>query len=119
MSNSRVSTPPYPDVKQVNDERWVPPLPDASKPTVRVPLCLGCNGVHGSVNVEMNCLRKALAQSREQVKTLLSDPVREAGTTLLKLRGEVAAVNSLPCSKDGQVEVLRSGKRRPSSFAQG
>lgn len=118
MSNSRVSTPPYPDVKQVNDERWVPPLPDASKPTVQVRLCLGCGGVHGSVNVEMNCLRSSLLQAREDAK--MSEEVRRAGEALLALRKSVAETQALPHSKDGSIASrLKPGKRNPESFAQG
>ena len=116
MSNSRVLGP-YPDIKQVNDERWVPPLPDAVKPTVLVSPCLGCGRLPSGHPGHENCLRAEILRLREQLK--LSEGVREAGELLLKIRREVKAINALPCSKGGSIEYLRTGKRDPSSFSQG
>lgn len=113
MSNSRV----YPDVKQVNDERWVPPLPDAQKPTVRVPACLGCNRLPSGHPGHEVCLMAEILRLR--VLLVLSDEVRKAGELLLKIRREVKQVLALPASKGGQVEYLRTGKRDSSSFSQG
>jgi hypothetical protein len=117
MSNSRVESA-YPDVKQVNDERWVPPLPDAQKPTVRVPACLGCNRLPSGHPGHEVCLRTEILRLRALLA--LSDEVREAGELILKIRREVKQVMAaLPASKGGQVEYLRTGKRDPSSFSQG
>ncbi len=117
MSNSRVSTP-YPDIKQVNDERWVAPLPDDQKPVdPNTPLCLGCGRYHGSVNAELRCLRAHLQRAREAA--ILPTQIREAGEAMLRVRTEIDEVRSMPCSKDGSVQQLRTGKRPASSFAQG
>lgn len=65
MSNSRVPSA-YPIATQVNDERWVPPLPDAQKPVdPDTPKCHGCGRYHGSAGVELSCLRKAIAELRK------------------------------------------------------
>jgi hypothetical protein len=111
MSNSRVVSH-YPDIKQITDERWVPPLPDASKPVdPSSPKCLGCSRYHGSPGVELNCLRSHLLQAREAA--VLSDEVRNAGLALLALRKSVAETQALPYSRGGLVEFhLFNGKRR-------
>jgi hypothetical protein len=116
MSNSRVLGP-YPDIKQVNDERWVPPLPDSSKPTILVSACLGCARRPASHPGHENCLTAEIIRLREQLK--FSEEVRGAGELLLKIRREVKAINALPCSKGGSIEYLRTGKRDLSSFSQG
>ena len=113
MSNSRVLSH-YPDVKQVNDERWIPPLPDAQKPTVKVPACLGCNRLPSGHPGHENCLKAEILRLREELK--LTAEVREAGLYLLKLRREVAATQALPHSKGGLIEFhLFNGKRRPET----
>ena len=112
-NNSRV----YPDIKQVNDERWVPPLPDAQKPVIRVPACLGCARLPSGHPGHEVCLRTEILRLRALLA--LSDEVREAGELILKIRREVKQVMALPASKGGQVEYLRTGKRDPSSFSQG
>jgi hypothetical protein len=118
MSNSRVESA-YPDVKQVNDERWVPPLPDSQKPIVRVRPCLGCLRLpEGHPGTEV-CMRAEILRLRNEVRTLLSDDVRKAGTALLQLRREVEESKKTPCSAGGSVEQMRTGKRPASSFAQG
>jgi hypothetical protein len=46
----------YPDLKQADDERWIAPLPDDQKHTVKVAPCLGCGRLpHAD---ELNCLRR-------------------------------------------------------------
>jgi hypothetical protein len=90
MSNSRVLMNPYPVANQVSDERWIPPLPDAQKPVdPNSPKCLGCGRYHGSVGVEMNCLRRALVEVRQDAK--ISDDLRKAGETMFRIRREVVA----------------------------
>ena len=94
MSNSRVSVSTYPVVNQVNDERWVPPLPDAQKPTdPNTPHCAGCGGYHGSVNAERLCMRAALAAARDRLRTLDL------------IEGSIRAIKELPSSEGGSVQV--------------
>lgn len=59
MNNSRVQVlNPYPVVNQVNEERFVSPLPEPHKPVLLVPPCLGCGKLpHPD---ELNCLRRAV-----------------------------------------------------------
>jgi hypothetical protein len=111
MSNSRVLVNPYPVTNQVSDERWVPPLPDDQKPVdPNSPKCLGCGRYHGSIGIEMNCLRAALLQARQDAK--IPDDLRKAGEAMLRIRREVAA-NLL------KWKAYDPNKRFPGSFAQG
>jgi hypothetical protein len=113
MSNSRVLGS-YPDIKQVNDERWVPPLPDASKPTILVPPCLGCSRLPSGHPGHEVCLRAEILRLHEEVRVLKTDEVRAAGIALLALRKSVAETQTLPHSKGGLIEFhLHNGKRRP------
>lgn len=107
MSNSRVSVSAYPVVNQVNDERWVPPLPDAQKPTdPNTPHCAGCGRYHGSVNAERLCMRAALIAARIRLRKL--DYIERMGRE----------ANALPRTSGGLVEELMQG-RKPGTFAQG
>ena len=103
MSNSRVSVSTYPVVNQVNDERWVPPLPDAQKPTdPNTPHCAGCGKYHGSVNVECLCMRAALTAARVRLKKL--DYIERM----------IQDTKELPCSKGGSVEERCKGRSKGS-----
>ena len=107
MSNSRVSVSTYPVVNQVNDERWVPPLPDAQKPTdPNTPHCAGCGKYHGSVNAERLCMRAALAAARDRLRTLDL------------IEGSIRDIKELPSSEGGSVQERRKGRSK-GSFAQG
>lgn len=93
MSNSRVSSA-YPIATQVNDERWVPPLPDKQKPIdPDTPKCYGCGSYHGSTNVELACMRRTIAELRRAPARAELDRLREevriAARVAERLRGEL------------------------------
>lgn len=118
MSNSRVPNP-YPLVNQVSDERWVPPLPDAQKPVdPNSPKCHGCGRYHSIQQVEVFCLRHALAQVRDQLRVARSVETVKAGLLLLRLRREVAELDATQ-AKDRSLTRGPRIVRNPDSFSQG
>jgi hypothetical protein len=64
----RVGSPPGASgvtATSAENSRWVAPLPDHEKPVdPYAPKCVGCGRYHGSVNLELRCLRDTIRRLR-------------------------------------------------------